>query len=57
MTQVTSDYLEFEQIEKLINAYSNPRDKAFLALLARTGIRISEAINLRQARSTSRGEC
>ena len=47
MTQVTSDYIEFEQIEKLINACSNPRDRAFIALLARTGIRISEAIELK----------
>ena len=47
MTQVTSDYLEFEQIEKLINTCSNPRDRAFIALLARTGIRISEAIELK----------
>jgi len=47
MTQVTSNYLEPEQIEKLINACSNPRDRAFIALLARTGIRISEAIELK----------
>ena len=47
MTQVTSDYLEFEQIEKLINACSNPRDRAFIALLARTGVRISECIEVK----------
>ncbi len=47
MTQVTSNYLEPEQIEKLINACSNPRDRAFIALLGRTGIRISEAIELK----------
>jgi len=47
MTQATSDYVEFEEIEKLINACSNPRDRAFIALLARTGIRISEAIELK----------
>jgi len=47
MKQVTSNYLELEQIEKLINAYSNPRDRAFIALLARTGIRISEAIKVK----------
>jgi len=46
MIQATSDYVEFEEIEKLINACSNPRDRAFIALLARTGIRISEAIKL-----------
>jgi len=47
MTQVTPNYLEPEQIEKLINACSNPRDRAFIALLGRTGIRISEAIELK----------
>jgi len=49
MTQVTSngEYIEPGQIEKLINACSNPRDKAFIALLARTGVRISEAIELK----------
>jgi len=49
MTQVTStgEYAEPGQIEKLINACSNPRDRAFIALLARTGIRISEAIELK----------
>jgi integrase/recombinase XerD len=47
MAQVTSNYLELGQIEKLINACSNPRDRAFIALLARTGIRISEAIEVK----------
>jgi len=49
MTQVTSngEYIEPGQIEKLINACSNPRDKAFIALLARTGVRVSEAIELK----------
>ncbi len=47
MTQVISNYPEFEQIEKLINICSNPRDRAFIALLARTGVRISEAIELK----------
>jgi len=46
MTQVISNYPEFEQIEKLINICSNPRDKAFIALLARTTIRIGEAIKV-----------
>ena len=40
-------YLEPEQVERLIAAATNPRDKAFVALLARTGIRISEAIELK----------
>jgi len=47
MTQVISNYPEFEQIEKLINICSNPRDRAFIALLARTGCRISEVIELK----------
>ena len=41
-------YSEPDQLQKrLIAAASNPRDKAFIALLARTGIRISEAIELK----------
>jgi len=49
MTQVTSnsEHIEPGQIEKLISACSNPRNEAFIALLARTGIRISEAIALK----------
>ena len=47
MTQVTSNYLEPERIEKLINSCINPRDRAFIALLARTGIRISEVVQLK----------
>jgi len=49
MTQITStgEYVEPGQIEKLISACSNPRDRAFIALLARTGIRISEAIEVK----------
>ncbi len=39
--------IESEQVERLIAAATNPRDKAFIALLARTGIRISEAIELK----------
>ncbi len=34
------------QLEQLIAAAGNPRDRAFIALLARTGIRISEAIKV-----------
>ena len=42
-------YLEPEQVQKrLIAAASNPRDKAFIALLARDGIRITEAIQLEE---------
>jgi len=49
MAQITStgEYVEPGQIEKLISACSNPRDRAFIALLARTGIRISEAVQLK----------
>jgi len=52
MTQVTpirdlKAYLKPEQVERLIAVATNPRDKAFIALLARTGIRISEAIELK----------
>ena len=45
MTQVTP--IGPEQVDRLIAVASNPRDKAFIALLARTGIRISEAIELK----------
>ena len=38
---------QFELVEKLIAATTNPRDKAFISLLAKTGIRISEAIELK----------
>jgi len=48
MTQVNaSEYVELGQIERLINACNNPRDKAFIALLARTGIRITECVELK----------
>jgi len=50
MTQVTPIRdlnLEPEQVETLIAATTNPRDRAFIALLARTGIRISECIELK----------
>jgi len=45
MTQVTL-ILELEDVERLIGAATNPRDKAFIALLARTAIRIGEAIEV-----------
>lgn len=40
-------YLGPEQVGKVIAATTNPRDRAFVTLLARTGIRISEAIQLK----------
>ena len=46
MTQITP-IREPEQVERLITVATNLRDKAFIALLARTGVRISEAIELK----------
>ena len=37
---------QFEMVEKLLAAATNPRDKAFVALLARTAIRVGEAIEV-----------
>ena len=54
MTQVTpirdlKGHSEFEQVQKrLIEAGTNPRDKAFISTLGKTGIRISEAIQLKE---------
>lgn len=45
MTQ--DNYIQPEQVERLIAAANNPRDKAFITLLARTGIRITEAIEVK----------
>ena len=42
-------YLEPEQGKRLIAAARTPRDKAFLAVLLREGIRISEAIQLKES--------
>ncbi len=36
-----------ELVERLIAAGKNPRDMAFVALLARTGVRVSEAIQIK----------
>ena len=44
---IPTKHLESPQIEMLINSATNPRDKAFIALLARSGTRISEAIQLK----------
>jgi len=55
MTQVTpirdsKGYPEPEQVQKkLVDAAGSPRDKAFAAILARDGIRISEAILLKES--------
>ncbi len=37
------------QVNRLIGVAGNPRDKAFVALLCRDGIRISEAIQLKES--------
>jgi len=58
MTQVTStgEYAEPGQIDnRLIGACNNPRDRAFVALLARSGIRVSEAISLTEENIDFRG--
>ncbi len=52
MTQVTpirdlKGHLESEHVDRLIVATSNPRDKAFVAVLAKAGIRISEAVQIK----------
>jgi integrase/recombinase XerD len=48
MTQVIpKGYVDSEQLQKLIALATNLRDKAFVAVLARTGVRISEAIQLK----------
>jgi len=46
MTQITKGHVEPGQLEQLIAAADNPREKAFIAFLARTGVRISEAIEV-----------
>ena len=38
--------LNIRQIDRLIAAARNPRDKAFVSVLVRTGIRVSEAVQL-----------
>jgi len=52
MTQATTvrdlrAYPEPSEVKRLIETATNPRDKAFASLLARTGIRVSEAIHLK----------
>jgi len=52
MTQVTpirdlKGYLEPEQVERLIDAATNPRDKLLIRILWRTGIRVSELIGIK----------
>jgi len=41
------EYLELEQLDRLIAAASNPRDKAFISTLGKTGMRISESGQLK----------
>ena len=40
-------YLEPEQVERVIAAATNPRDKAYVSALAKTGMRISEVTKLK----------
>jgi len=47
MTQDTS--IRPGQVEKLITVAGNPRDKAFISTLAKTGMRISEAVQLKES--------
>ena len=52
MTQVTpirdiKGYLEYEQVERLIAATTNPRDVLLIRVPWRTGIRVSELIGLK----------
>ncbi len=42
-------HIELGQMDRLIAAARTPRDKAFLTLLLRDGIRISEAIQLKES--------
>jgi len=50
-------YSEFEQVQKrLIDASTNPRDKAFISTLGKTGMRISEAIQLKESDIDSKRE-
>ena len=54
MSQVTATsdlkgYLVPEQVESVIAAATNPRDKAFISTLAKTGMRIYEAVQLKDS--------
>jgi integrase/recombinase XerD len=42
-------HLESEHVERLIDAANNPRNKAFIAVLGRGGIRVTEAIQLEES--------
>jgi len=46
---MSESYLEPKEIELLEQAAANPRDRALVALLARTGVRISEATQLKES--------
>jgi len=54
VTQVTpirdsKGHIEPEQVERLIAAAPTPRDKAFISTLVKTGMRISEAVQLKES--------
>jgi len=42
-------YPQHEEGERLIAAAPNPRDKAFISTLVKTGVRISEAVQLKES--------
>jgi len=44
---MNSSKLTSGQIDRIISVATNPRDRAFIAVLARTGIRISEAVQIK----------
>ena len=46
-TSIGNSEEQVEVIDRLIAAATNPRDKCFIAFLARTGVRISEAIQVK----------
>jgi integrase/recombinase XerD len=46
---MTQGYSELEQVDRLIEACTNPRDRAFISTLGKTGMRISEATQLKES--------
>ena len=42
-------YSELERVDRLIEACTNPRDRALISTLGKTGMRISEAIQLKES--------
>jgi integrase/recombinase XerD len=42
-------HIQSEDVARLIAAAANPRDKTFIALMSRSGVRISEAVQLKES--------